>query len=141
MSPNDMRLRTKKFAIRIVRLVEALPSNRIAEVLGKQLLRSGTAVGANYRSACRAQSSAHFIAKMKIVEEECDESIYWMELVIESGLMKEQRVLTLISEGNQLLAMIVASIKTVRQKSASKKQKSASRNIRQSSIVPRQSTE
>lgn len=79
------------FALKIIQIVEALPKKEAAQVIGKQLLRSGTSVGANYRAACRARSMADFISKMVIVEEEADESIFWMELLNESGLMKSQQ--------------------------------------------------
>src|SRR5947207_15435942 len=85
MDNDDLRPRTKAYALRVIRLVESLPRNRTADVIGKQLLRSATSVGANYRAACRAKSPADFTAKMGIVEEEADESLYWMELLIESG--------------------------------------------------------
>ncbi len=79
MTYEEMKTRTKQFALRILRLVQNLPPNLAAQIIGKQLLRSGTSVGANYRSACRAKSTADFIHKLSIVEEETDESIYWME--------------------------------------------------------------
>jgi four helix bundle protein len=114
MDNKDLKLRTKHFAIGIIRICEGLPKSRSAEVIGKQLLRSGTSVGSNYRAACRARSPADFIAKMGIVEEECDESIYWMELLIETELLQEQAVKDLLDEANQLLAITIASIKTTR---------------------------
>ncbi len=83
-------------------------------VLGQQLLRSGTSVGANYRSACRARSIADFISKMGIVEEEIDESIYWLELLVECEMLKADEAAPLIKEGNELLSIVVASIKTAR---------------------------
>ena len=87
MNADEFKNRTKAFAIRVIRLVEALPKNQTAKVIGNQLLRCGTLVGANHRAACRAKSLADFVAKMAIVEEECDESIYWMELIVEAGLI------------------------------------------------------
>lgn len=108
--------RTKSFATRVIRLVDALPKKRSAEVIGRQLLRSATSVGANYRSACRGRSAAEFIAKLGIVEEECDESLYWMDLIIDSNLMTRQRLLPLIQEGNEILAMVVASIRTAKRR-------------------------
>jgi len=90
MTTDEMKARTKSFALRIIKLVESLPSNRTADVVGKQLLRSGTSVGANYRAACRAKSNADFIAKMGTVEEEADESAFWLEVIVESGLVKEE---------------------------------------------------
>jgi four helix bundle protein len=110
----DLRERTKAFALRVIRLVQSLPQDRLADVLGKQLLRSATSVGANYRAARRARSNADFIAKLKIVEEEGDESIYWLELLSESGLVSAARLDALITEGNAIVAIIVASIKTAR---------------------------
>jgi four helix bundle protein len=114
MDKNDLRKRTKQFALRSIRLSEALPKSRTADVIGRQLLRCCTSVGANYRAACRAKSAADFIAKMGIVEEECDECIYWMELLIESGIVKENILKDLMDEADQLLAITVASIKTAR---------------------------
>jgi four helix bundle protein len=114
MDAEAFKKRTKAFAVRVVRLVEALPKSRTSDIIGRQLLRSGTSVGANYRSACRARSHADFIAKMAIVEEEADESIYWMELLIEAGLIKEKRIADLKAEANEILSMVIASIKTAR---------------------------
>ena len=116
MDADDLKQRTRTYALRIIRLVEALPQGRTAEVIGKQLLRCGTSVGANYRASCRAKSSADFIAKMGIVEEESDESIYWIELLVETGLVKKSRVSDLLDEANQLVAIIVSSIRTARGK-------------------------
>jgi four helix bundle protein len=116
MKPEEFKKRTKVFALRVIRLAEALPKSRTANVIGKQLLRCGTSVGANYRAASRAKSSADFIAKMAIVEEECDESIYWMELLVEAGLMDEERVADLKTEANEIVSMVVASIKTARRR-------------------------
>jgi len=114
MNADEFKNRTKAFAIRVIRQVEALPKNQTAKVIGNQLLRCGTSVGANYRAACRAKSPADFVAKMGIVEEECDESIYWMELIVEAGLMDEKRLIDLKNEANEILSMVVASIKTAR---------------------------
>lgn len=114
MNAGEFKNRTKAFAIRVIRLVEALPQNQTAKVIGNQLLRSGTSVGANYRAACSAKSPADFVAKMAIVEEECDESIYWMELIVEAGLMDEKRLIKLKNEANEILSMVAASIKTAR---------------------------
>jgi len=112
----DLKKRTKECALRIVRLVEALPRRRTAEVLGRQLLRSGTSVGANYRSACRAKSNADFISKMGIVEEEADESLYWMELLIEAGIVKSENLESLMKEVDEILAITVASINTAKKR-------------------------
>ena len=110
----ELKRRTKQFALRVVRLVEALPRGRTADVLGRQLLRSGTSVGANYRAACRAKSTADFISKMGTVEEEADESLYWMELLIEAGIVKADLLESLMKEGDELLAITVSSINTAR---------------------------
>jgi four helix bundle protein len=91
-----------------------LPRGRIADILGRQLLRSGTSVGANYRSACRARSTADFISKIGVVEEEADETIYWMELLIEAGLVRKDDLISLLDEANQILAITISSIKTAR---------------------------
>ena len=117
MNEEDFKRRTKQLALRVIRLVEALPQSRTAEVIGKQLIRSPTSVGANYRSACRGKSSADVIAKLSLVEEEADESLYWMELIVEVGLLPLEKVSNLMSENTEILAMTVASIKTLRNKS------------------------
>ena len=91
MTQTEMKERTKKFALRVIRLTESLPHAKTADVIGKQLVRCGTSVGANYRAACRAKSTADFISKLSIVEEEADESIYWMELLIEANIVKETK--------------------------------------------------
>jgi len=116
LSQNYLKERTKRFAFNIIKLVEKLPKGRIADVLGRQLLAAGTSVGANYRAACRAKSSPDFISKMGIVEEEADESIYWMELLIDSGLIQKNDINHLLNEANQILAMTVSSIRTARRK-------------------------
>ncbi len=112
MTQEEMKARTKKFALRVIRLVESLPDTKTAKVIGNQLLRSGTSVGANYRAACRAKSTADFISKLSIVEEENDESIYWMELLIESETVKENLLQNLMKEADEILSIIVTSIIT-----------------------------
>ena len=114
MNPALFRQRTKAFALRVIRLVNALPKTRTADVIGKQLLRCGTSVGANYRAACSAKSHADFAAKMSVVQEECDESIYWMELIVEARIVDKQRLSDLMAEAQEILSMTVASIKTSR---------------------------
>ena len=114
MANEDLKRRTKRFALSIIKLVEALPLGRICDVLGKQLLRSGTSVGANYRAACRAKSKPDFISKLGNVEEEADESSYWMELLHECGKVRREQVGALIQEANDLLAITIASINTAR---------------------------
>ena len=117
-APPDLKERTKAFAIRVIRLVSSLERGQAADVIGKQLLRSATSVGANYRAARRARSQAEFIAKMGIVEEEADESLYWIELLVAANLVDEQRVQNLLDETNELLAIIVTSIRTARRNRA-----------------------
>ena len=110
----DLRERTKAFALGVIRLVQDLPRNRAADVIGHQLLRAGTSVGANYRSARRARSRREFLAKMGIVEEEADESSFWLELLVEARLVTSDRVVELRREAGQLVAITVASIHTAR---------------------------
>jgi four helix bundle protein len=114
MSTDDFRTRTFRFGIRVVRLVQTLSKAAVARVIGNQLLRSGTAVGANYRAAARARSRADFIAKMGIVEEECDETLYWIDMLIELELVSETSCKELRAEANEILAIVVASIRTAR---------------------------
>lgn len=114
MDEQTFKNRTKQFALAVIGLVESLPRNRTADVIGRQLLRSGTSVGANYRAACRGRSASDVVAKLSIVEEEADESMYWLELLVESGTVAPSRVDALVKEANELLAMTVASIKTLR---------------------------
>jgi four helix bundle protein len=110
----EMKHRTKQFALRVLRVVEALGDDRINRTLGSQLLRCGTSVGANYRAACRARSPAEFRAKLGIVEEECDEAVYWLELLVDSGRVPHERLSDLMAEANELLAVVVTSINTSR---------------------------
>lgn len=106
-----MKKRTKAFALRVIKLVDALPNRKVCSDLGRQLLRAGTSVGANYRAACRARSVAEFRAKLGIVEEEADEAIYWMELLVESNHMKLSRLESLMEEAEEILKIIVSAIK------------------------------
>jgi len=106
--------RTKQFALRVIRLVEALPKSKTSDVIGHQLLRSATSVAANYRAAQRARSGAEFRAKLGIVEEEADECSLWMELLVESRIVSADLLKPLLVESNQITAMIVASIRTSR---------------------------
>ena len=114
MNQDDFKKRTKEYALRIIRLVESLPADRVSRILGDQLLRAGTSVGANYRSATRARSRADFIAKLGIVEEEGDESLYWMELLVDAGRVRTDRLSALMAEGDEIVSITVASIKTAR---------------------------
>ena len=99
MTKEEMKKRTKQFSLRIIKLVESLPKEKVANVIGNQLLRAGTSVGANYRAACRGRSKADFISKMGIVEEEADECIYWMELLVESKIIEYDRLESSIEAG------------------------------------------
>jgi four helix bundle protein len=111
---DDLKERTKRFALRVIRLVQSLPKHPVASTLGGQLLRCGTSVAANYRAACRGRSAAEFEAKMGIVEEEADESIFWIEMLVESGYLKAALVADLKQEADELTAIAVSSIKTSR---------------------------
>jgi four helix bundle protein len=110
----DLRIRTKDFALRILRLYRSLPFRDDARVVGKQLLRSGTSVGANYRAACRARSKAEFIAKMGIVLEEADETVFWLELLSEGGIVRREKLDALLNEANELTSIFVASLRTAK---------------------------
>ncbi len=116
MNEKDLLQRTKNFALRVIKLVNALPNNTAGRKIGDQLIRSGTSVAANYRSACRGRSKAEFIAKLGIVEEEVDESCLWMELIIESGLMEKKLVSRLLKEGKEITAIMASSKMTARNK-------------------------
>ncbi|MEM9414538.1 MAG: four helix bundle protein [Planctomycetota bacterium] len=117
MNREQMQQRTMAFAIRVIRLCEALPQNSVGWAVSKQLVRCGTSVGANYRASGRARSDAEFIAKLGIVEEEADECCFWLELIINSELLPESRVAPLLKEANELTAIIVTMKKTARQRS------------------------
>lgn len=110
----ELKRRTKTYALRVMRLCDAIPNTPAGRVIRGQLLRAGTSVGANYRSACRAKSPADFIAKMGIVEEEADESLFWMELLVDGELLPKERLTELMAEGDELVAIFVASINTAR---------------------------
>ena len=110
----QLRSRTKSFALRIIRLFQHLPHSTEAQVLGKQLLRSGTSIGANYRAAGRVRSKAGFVAKIGIVVEEADETLFWLECLIESGIVKGDLLKQLLTEANELAAIFSASHRTAR---------------------------
>src|SRR2546425_7617277 len=112
--PRDLRERTKAFALDIVRLVQRLPRDRAADVIGRQLLRAGTSVAANYRSARRARSRREFLAKLGIVEEEADESVFWLDLLTEAGLVAPPRVVALRDGAGAIVAITVAFVCTPR---------------------------
>ena len=114
MDEQQFRERMNKLALRIIRLVNSLPVSLTGDMIGRQLLRSGTSIGANYRAACRARSIADMIAKLAIVEEEADESLYWMELLIDANVVPAALLADLMQETGEIVAMTVASIKTLR---------------------------
>ena len=117
MTRQDFRQRTFDFGIRCIRLAESLPKSMVAQVVAKQLIRAATSVGANYRAAVRGKSRADFTAKMGIVEEECDETLYWIEIIVALKLVPAQRTTALQSEANEIIAVVVSSIKTARRNS------------------------
>ncbi len=110
----ELKKRAKQFAIRVVKLFQGLSKTDEARVLGKQVLRSGTSVAGNYRAVCRARSKAEFIAKIGVVVEEIDETIFWLELLVETGIMQQGRMESLLQEANELLAIFAASQRTAR---------------------------
>lgn len=109
MDERELKDRTKRFALRVIRLVQSLPNTMEAQTIGRQLLKAGTSVGANYRAACRGRSRAEFAAKLGIVEAESDESAFWLEIIIEGGLLKKHLVQPLLDEADELVAIMVAS--------------------------------
>lgn len=126
MNPEELKQRTKQFALQVIRLSEALPRKMTADVLGRQLVRCATSVAANYRSACRARSRADFAAKMGIVEEAADESAFWLELIADAGLLPAVRLEELRGEASALTAIAVTSVRTARLRAANPQ--SATRN-------------
>src|SRR6202008_2625602 len=117
---DDLKKRTKKFALRILKLVAALPNTLQGRAIGGPLVRAGTSVAANYRAACRGRSKAEFIAKLGTVEEEADESAFWLELIIEGGLMKKRLVESLLAEADELTSIMarsrISASRTLKQK-------------------------
>ncbi|MBI2280275.1 MAG: four helix bundle protein [Bacteroidetes bacterium] len=111
-----IKKRTKQIGLEVIQLIDELPNKPSAWAIAKQIVRSSTSVGANYRAACRAKSTPDFINKLKIVEEEADETYYWLEILEESGLVNTARVELLKKEVNEILSIVVASIKTMRAK-------------------------
>ena len=114
MTQDELKKRTKAFALRIINLVETFPNTFLGRHVGGQLTRSGTSVAANYRAACRAKSNADFISKMGIVEEEADESAFWIEFAVDTKMTKVELVTDLLDEANQLISIFVSSINTAR---------------------------
>jgi four helix bundle protein len=112
--PEELRQRTQQFALRVIKLFQGLPRSEEARILGRQVLRSGTSLAANHRAVCRARSRAEFISKIGTVIEEADETVFWLELLVEAGLMPKARIDNLLAEANQLVAIFVASRKTAK---------------------------
>jgi four helix bundle protein len=115
MTPDELKKRTKQFGLRVIQLIEDLPNTKTATTIGNQLLRCGTSVGANYRAACRGRSKAEFIAKLGIVEEEADESAYWLEMLVEAKVLRPDSATGLLAEADELTAIMATSRKTAKQ--------------------------
>jgi len=113
MTPDELKLRTKRFSLMVIDLVERLPSTIAIRVIANQIVKSGTSVGANYRAVCRARSDREFVAKMNIVIEEADESLFWLEILIEKKWIDQSEFDLIWKEGNELTAIFVSSLKTV----------------------------
>ena len=113
MTEAEFKERTKQIGRRVIRMVDALPRGRGADVIARQVLRSGTSVGANYRAACRAQSRKHMLSKLRTVEEEADETLYWIETIMDTGMIRRAKVEPLHSEVEAILKMVVASTRTL----------------------------
>src|SRR5437660_9535371 len=114
MGPEEMKKRTKEFAKRVIGLCRRLPRTEEGRLIRNQLFRAGTAVGANYRAACRGRSKADFVSKLGLVLEEADESLYWMEIIVETNIMKMVRLASLMAEVNELIAIFVSSLNTAK---------------------------
>jgi four helix bundle protein len=114
MDASDLKQRTKQFGLSVIASIQSLPSTAVARTIGNQLLRSGTSVGANYRAACRARSRPDFISKAGIAIEEADESLYWMDMLIEAKIVAPGSLERLMQEGNEIVAILTASVKTAR---------------------------
>jgi four helix bundle protein len=110
----NLSVRTKAFALRIIKVYEALPQSTSAQVIGKQFLRSGTSVGAHYREGSRARSKAEFISKLEVGLQELEETKYWLELLVEGGIVPEKKLVNLLEEAEQLTAMLAASVRTTK---------------------------
>jgi four helix bundle protein len=117
MNEEELKDRTKHFALNVIKVVNLLPRTPVGDTIARQLVKAGTSVGANYRSACRGRSRSEFAAKIGIVEEEADESAFWLEVIADTGLLEGHLVLPLLDEANQLVAIMVASRKSLNRKS------------------------
>lgn len=121
MTSNELKFRTKRYSLMIIDLIEKLPNTIAGRAIANQLIRSGTSVGANYRAACRARSDREFIAKLTIVAEESDETLFWLELIIEKQWANKVEAENLWTEGNELTAIFVSSLKTIKAKALNQK--------------------
>ena len=124
MTTEDVKRRTKNIGIEVIKLTDLLPQKTSAWTVAKQIVRSATSIGANYRAACRAKSTADFINKLKIVEEETDETLYWLEIIEETGMLSIENLVAIKKETNEILSIIVSSINTTRKKLANNNLKS-----------------
>ena len=138
MDAEELKQRTKRFALRVLKLVAALPNNLQGKAVGGQLVRAGTSVASNYRAACRGRSKAEFVAKLGIVEEEADESAFWLELIIEGSLLKAKLVQPLLDEANEITRIMACSRITARTKPKGTETARVSQPNRQSAIGNRQ---
>jgi four helix bundle protein len=116
MTAEELKTRTKLFAIRNINLYRNLPKTEEAKIIGRQLLRSATSVGANYRAACRARSNDEFYSKISIVVEEADETMFWHELLLEAGIIKAEKLEGLMKEANEIIAIMVSARKSIKDK-------------------------
>ncbi len=128
MDRNEMKSRTKEFAKDIIKLCRKFPNDMEGRLIGNQIFRSGTSTAANYRAACRARSTADFISKLSIVEEEADETLFWLELIKEMEIVDKTLLNSLMQENNEIIAIIVSSIKTARNNKQIRNPNSAIRN-------------
>ena len=121
MNREELKARTKAFAVRVVKMTESLPKTRAANIVARQVIRSATSVGANYRAACRGRSHREFTAKIGVVAEEADESLYWLEILVETGLMSKAKLENLTKEADELTAIFTAASHTARKNRDRKK--------------------
>src|SRR5437667_10307287 len=135
MNAAELKQRMKQFALRIMRLVDALPNTPKGRAIASQLVRSGTSVAANYRASCRARSRAEFIAKIGVVEEEADETALWLELIIADKLLPEKKIAPLLTEANELVAIMAASYISASRKNSTRTRKSQSAIRHQQSAI------
>ena len=124
MDEKTFKDRTKRLGLSVIRLVEKFPRSIAADAIGRQIVRSATSIGANYRATCRAKSSADMINKLKVVEEESDETGYWLELILEANLVPKELIAPIAKETEEILAMTVASLKTLRSRQSVPNRKS-----------------